>query len=132
MVFKTKLNQLGMSLVEMIISMFLVLILFVFLVMEVSTLAVSKGQRYENVAYHVANKQMENLRSTSFASLPASGTIFDSLLDEIPSGNGSFTVIDHPGYAGLKELVITVSWNHGISKSVVLRTLAGSGGFNSP
>ena len=131
MKFSYKSIQAGMSLVEIIISMFLILILFSLLIMEFGTLSISRGQRYENIAYHVANKQMESLRSTSFSSLPSSGTISDSLLEQIPSGSGSFNVNDYPDYTGLKELVVTVTWSDGTSKSVVLTTIAGNGGLNS-
>ena len=128
--YQMKNLQKGTSLLEMIIIIFLVSVLFNLIFMEVNALIISKKQRYENLAYHVANKQMETLRATSFASLPSSGTISDSLLSQIPSSSGNFTVADYSGYAGLKQVIVTVSWNDGASKSVVLRTLAGSGGLN--
>jgi len=131
MELKIKSKQSGMSLVEVIVSMFLILILFSLLIMEFGALSISKGQKYENIAYHVANKQMETLRSTPFSSLPSSGAISDTLLNEIPSGSGSFSVTDHPDYDGLKEMVVTVTWSNGGSKSVVLKTISGSGGLNS-
>lgn len=120
----------GVSLVEVLIITFLVLILFDLCFMAVGALAISKKQRYEDIAYHVANKQMETLRATSFSSLPSSGSISDALLVQIPSGAGNFTVADYDGYAGLKELTVTVTWNDGASKSVVIKTLAGEGGIN--
>lgn len=127
--FKKK--QSGMSLVEVIVSMFLIIILFSLLIVEFGTLSISKKQKYENIAYHVANKQMEDLRLTPITSLPSSGTISDSLLQQIPSGTGNFTVSNYSGYSGLKELVVTVTWNDGGYGSVILKTLAGSGGLNS-
>ena len=73
---------------------------------------------------------MEDLRLTAFSDIPSSGTISPSLLDEVPSGSGTFSVSDYPNYSGLKEIVVTVTWNYNGEKSVVLRTLVGSGGFN--
>jgi hypothetical protein len=96
--------------------------------LQVST--ITKKLRYENLAYHVANKQMETLRSTSFDSLPASGSISDSMLSQIPQGAGSFTISDSGTYSGLKELTVTVTWNDGIAKQVDIYSLAGSGGIN--
>ena len=124
--------QEGMSLVEIIISIFLIMILFSLLIMEVATLSISKGQKYENIAYHVANKQMEDLRQTALSEIPSSGTISSSLLAEIPSGSGTFWVDDYPGHSGVKEVVVTVTWSYNGQKSVVLTTLMGSGGFNLP
>ena len=123
-------RQAGMSLIEVIVGVFIVLVLFDLCIIEFSTLAISYRQRYENIAYHVANKQMENLRSTSLSSLPASGTISDDLLNQLPSGSGNYTVTDYAGYTGLKEFIVTVNWQDGGPKSIVIKTLAGSGGIN--
>ncbi len=122
--------QLGVSLIEVIIAMFMISVLLVLYIAALNTVALTRKLRYENVAYHVANKQMETLRNTPYASLPGSGTFSDSLLDQIPSGSASYTIADYAGYGGIKEFVVTVSWNDGISKQVVLRTLAGTGGIN--
>ncbi|MBX4201074.1 type II secretion system GspH family protein [Candidatus Parcubacteria bacterium] len=127
--FSTK-KQRGTSLVEIIIVIFLVSILFELCFMEAKALGISHKQRYEDIAYHVANKEMETLRSTAFDSLPGSGTISDPMLAQIPSGAGDFTVADYPGYTNLKKLTVTVNWNDGANKSVVLTTLAGGGGIN--
>lgn len=120
----------GFTLVEVIVSMFIILILFDLLVIEINALKVSQKQRYENIAYHIANKKMESLRGTSFAGLPSSGNISDTQLTLIPSGAGTYAISDYAGYSGLKEFVVTVTWNDGANKSVVLKTLAGLGGLN--
>jgi len=119
-----------MSFIEVIVVLFIVIVLFDISLMEVNALSIMRKQRYENVAYHIANKQMEGLRAIAFASLPSSGTISDPLLSQIPSGSGNFTVSDYSGYSGIKELITTVAWNDGSSKSVVIKTLAGNGGIN--
>lgn len=128
--FKIENLQGGMSLIEIIISMFIILVIFDLCLMEVSALAISRKQRYEDIAYHVARKQMENLRATTFANLPNSGSISDSLLSQIPLGSGNFTVSDYSGYSGIKEIVVTVNWNDGSNRSMVVKTLAGNGGIN--
>jgi len=120
----------GFSIIEVIVALCLVLVVFALCIIEFGALQTSQKQRYEDVAYQVANKQMEALRATAFASLPASGTISDTSLSQIPSGAGSFTAASYSGYSGMKEIVVTVTWNDGSSKSVVLRTLAQSGGIN--
>ncbi len=120
----------GMSLIEVVISMFMLMVLVLFYVSALNTVALTRKQTYSDLAYHVANKQMETLRNTPYASLPASGAVSDPMLGQIPSGAGSFTVGNYAGYAGMKEITVTVTWNDGQNKSMVLQTLAGSGGIN--
>ena len=123
-------SQSGFSLIEIVVSMVIILILFDLFIIEMSALKVSERQRYENIAYHIANKKMENLRSTTFSSLPSSGSIVDTQLALIPTGAGTYTISDYAGFSGLKEFVVTVTWNDGENKSVVLKTLAGPNGLN--
>jgi len=123
-------KQQGTSVIEVVVSLFMVSVLLVFYVSALGTVAMSRKLRNENYAYHVANTQMETLRATAFASLPSSGTISNSLLSLLPSGAGSFTVGNYPGYNNMKEIVVTVTWNDGLSRSVVLKTLSGNGGIN--
>lgn len=126
-----KYNQKGLSIIEVIVSMGMLLALFVLYATAINTTIATKSLRYENYAYHAANKKMEDLRGTALASLPSSGTISDSLLTKIPSGSGNFTVTNHGTYTGLKEIVVTVTWvDKGLNKQIQLRTLAGSGGIN--
>lgn len=119
-----------MTLIEIIIVMGLVSILFTLVFLEAQMLTISRGQRYEDIAYHVANKKMEELRSADFSSLPSSGTISDPQLSSIPSGAGSFTITNYQSYTGMKQLTVTVTWSNNGSKSVTLNTLAGDGGLN--
>ena len=123
-------RQSGISLMEVIISMVMIAVLFILYTSAMNTVAHTRKLRYENLAYHVANKKMEELRNTAVASLPSSGSISDSMLTSIPSGEGSFTVADYAGFSGLKEIVVTVTWNDGVSKQFQIKTLAGDGGIN--
>lgn len=125
-----KKSQSGLSLIEVIISMGILLALFALYVAALNTLTATKHLRFENLAYHVANKKMEELRGTAFASLPSSGTISDAQLAEIPSGTGSFTIANYAGYSGMKEMTVTVTWTERVAKSVVIKTLVGTGGIN--
>ena len=127
---KFKNSEDGLSLIEFAVSMFMIAVLLVLYASSLNTVLASKKLRMENVAYHVANKQMEDLRATAYASLPASGTITDPLLAQIPSGAGSFTVASYPGFTGMKQIIVTVTWNDGKAKQVVLKTLSGNGGIN--
>ncbi len=124
-------KQAGMSLIEVVICLFILFVLLASYAAALNTVALTRLQRYENLAYHIANKQMETLRGTPLASLPASGSIVDSLLSQIPSGAGSYTVSNYVGYSNVKEIVVTVTWTtKNGNKQVVLKTLAGVGGIN--
>src|SRR3989338_7671071 len=99
-------TQKGISLIEVIISMFMIAVMLVLYTAAMNTVAHTKKLKYENLGYHVASKKMEELRATSFNSLPSSGAIPDPMLSDIPSGAGSFTVGDHSGFSGLKEITV--------------------------
>lgn len=120
----------GMSLVEVIITMFMISVLLVLYVAALNTVAQTKKLRFENLAYHIASKQMEELRNVAQASLPASGTITDPMLSQLPTGSADYAVSDYPGFSGMKEISIIVRWNDGIAKQFNLKSLAGTGGIN--
>lgn len=124
-------NQDGLSLIEVIVSMFLIVALFVLYLSALNTVLILKKTNTEDIAYHIANKQMEALREIPIASLPAAGSITDSQLTLITAGTGSYAVNNYASMAGMKEIVVTVGWTEGsLNKQVVIRTLAGTGGIN--
>lgn len=127
---QTQAKQSGITLIEVMISMFFVVAIFVLFLAAMNTVALTKKLNYEDIAYHIANKQMETLRETAFTSLPASGSISDPLLSKLPSGSGSYTTTNYSAYSGMKEITVTVNWNVGGAKKIVIKTLAGSGGIN--
>jgi hypothetical protein len=122
----------GMSLIEVAVSIFLIFVLFLTYVAALNTVALVKKNNLADLAYHVANKQMESLRQIPFNSLSntTNAPISDSMLSKIPSGAGSYTISDYSSMTGVKEIVITINWNDGTAKSVVVRSLAGLGGIN--
>lgn len=124
-------RQEGLSLIEVIIAMFLIVVLFITYLAALNTVALVRKNTYEDIAYHIANKQMEALREVPFASLTnTSSSISDPMLSSLPSGSGTYTVANYASYTGLKEITVDVSWNDGKAKQVEVKTLAGSGGIN--
>ncbi|HEX5430101.1 MAG TPA: prepilin-type N-terminal cleavage/methylation domain-containing protein [Patescibacteria group bacterium] len=124
--------QAGMSLIEVVVSLFLVLVLLLVYVAALNTVALVKRNNYSDLAFRVASKQMETLRGTPFGSLgDTSGTaISDAMLSQIPSGAGTYAISDDPDMDGVKDITVTVTWNDGKDKSAVLQTRAASGGLN--
>jgi Tfp pilus assembly protein PilV len=123
-------TQSGYSLIEVVISLFMITVIVVLYASALNMVAISRRLRYENIAYHIATKQMETLRDITHDSLPTSGTISDPLLSQIPSGAGSFTVSDYAGYSNMKEMSVTVTWIDPVSKQVNLKSLSGTGVIN--
>ena len=125
-------NQSGTSLIEVIVAMFIVFVLFLLYLAALNTTTLIKENNNEDLAYHIANKQMEALREIPYATLinTAGTNISDTQINSLPAGSGSYTISDVTGMSGVKEFVVTVSWNDGRARSVVLRTYSGSGGLN--
>lgn len=122
--------QRGFSLIEVMVCLFMIGVLLVLYAASLNIVAVTRKLRPENVAYHIATRQMETLRGISYDDLPVSGTISDPLLAQIPNGSGDFAVSDYPGYVNMKEVVVTVNWTDPTAKQFVLKTLVGVGGIN--
>jgi len=123
-------KQDGSSLIEVIVSLLMVAVLLVLYASALNTVRQARKLRNENIAYHIANKEMESLRNISYASLPANGVINDALLSQLPSGAGTYTTGAYPGYANVKEIVVTVTWNDGLARQILLKSLSGIGGLN--
>ncbi len=125
-------NQDGISLIEVIISMFMVVVLFVLYMAALNMVATLKKVANEDIAYHIANKQMEALREIPFATLQGTtGTISDPQLSKLPSASGTYAASKYAPMSGMVEIVVTVNWTDAAGgKQVVLQTLAGNGGIN--
>lgn len=119
-----------MSLIEVLVSLFIVGALIVLYAAAFNVTIMSRFMRSENLAYHIASKRMEELRNTDYAALPVTGTFSDPALASLQSGAGAYTRSDYSSYAGMQELVVTVTWFDGRSRSVSIRTLVGTGGIN--
>lgn len=124
----------GFSLIEVIIALFVMSAAILLYAGSYATVRLTRGVRDETQAYRIAARQIEILRSTSFAALPPGGAITDSNLAALPSGSGNFTVTDYPGTVSkLKTAIVTVSWTRdGTARIVNLQTLISETGFNPP
>ena len=123
-------KQNGFSTIE---SIFAILIIVIGLVAYTSSLNLVRGiksAKFQDIAYHIASKQVENFRNTDFSSLPASAAISDSRLELLPDGAGSFTITNLN--SDLKQINVNVTWIElGNSKSVNLDTLIYVSGINA-
>ncbi len=63
---------------------------------------------HKDIALNIAAHKIEELKATSYASLPASGTFTEPGLSELPGASASFTVSDYN--ADTKTITVSVSW----------------------
>ena len=67
-------SHLGFSLIEVIVALALTIVTIVIFGAAVSSTPLTKTAKYQNIAYHVAEKKLEELRNTDFNSLPPSAS----------------------------------------------------------
>jgi hypothetical protein len=120
----------GMTIIELAISLALIGGLVVLYSSMFNIVGYTRKMGNENVAYHIASKKIEELRATPYASLPASSTFTDTQLSLLPSASADFTITNYSTYNGMKEMVVTVNWNDGRARNIVVRSLIGTGGIN--
>lgn len=123
----------GFSLIEMIIALALVLATILVFAAALQSSPLTRHARNQNVAYHVAADQIEELRNTQFSSLPASGSFSGAGLNNLTGAQGEFTITDYQGSSDIKQVVVTVTWLEGGSaKSLSLETLMSENGLSKP
>lgn len=121
----------GFSLIEVIIGLALVLVTLTIFGVALSTLPLTKTARNQNIAYHIAAKKIEELRDTTFVSLPSSGPFTDPGLADLPGSTADLTITDYEGSNKIKRAAVVVNWEEtGQARSVLLETLISENGLN--
>lgn len=116
--------QSGFSLLEVPISLFIIAVMLLVYAAASNTLMLNRNSREADLANYIAVSEIEDLRNTGYANLPASGAFIHPLLDQLPSGAATIAVTDYNN--DTKEVVVTVSWKDPGSfaaHSAVLTTL---------
>ncbi len=103
-------NESGYTIVEVLVSIFIIAVTLVLFATVANSVLLNKYNRYREVALRVAENQIQVLRTTAYASLPASGSFNNSLLSTIPQGAGSQTITQLD--TGFKQAVVTVTWRN--------------------
>ncbi len=97
---------------------------------SLNTLKLNEIVRDKEIALRIAQNKMEELRNTSYSSLPSSGTFSDSLLSSLPSSSGNITVSNYD--TNIKQVSVIVQWHRPGTQStsdITLTTLIVSGGL---
>ncbi|MBI5003763.1 prepilin-type N-terminal cleavage/methylation domain-containing protein [Candidatus Kaiserbacteria bacterium] len=112
----------GFTLIEVLITVFVVGVLVALYGVGVMTTSLTREAAHQDIALHAASQQLESLRMSGYPALPASGSFANSQVTQLPSGSGAMTI--SALNAKTKQVVVTVSWQEGSrgSRSVSLST----------
>lgn len=134
-----KINDQGISLVEVVLVCAAVIFLGLLIVGLASPIASINKSRHTSLAKEIASSQIENLRKQTYEVLKGMESeemVFsDSRLSALPSSAASYKVEDCPleicpSEEKIKKVMVKVSWSEsGETKKVELTTLVGEGGI---
>jgi prepilin-type N-terminal cleavage/methylation domain-containing protein len=115
-------HQIGFSIIELIISLFIVAVSLLIYQASLNAALLNKQTKYEDIALRIASSEVETLRAGGYAAVPSSGSFNHALLSTLPNGSGTLTVSAFN--AKTKEVVVSVSWkgNNG-TKTINIDTL---------
>jgi prepilin-type N-terminal cleavage/methylation domain-containing protein len=119
----------GFTLIEVVITIFLVGLLAVLTANILKVTPLSSHAKEEHTALAIASNKIEELRAGGYAAVPVSGSFSDPDLANLPNGGGALTVSAYN--AKTKQVTVTVTWSEsGTSRNVALTTLVtGIGGL---
>ena len=122
--------QIGFSVIEVLITLFMIAVSLILFQATANAIVLNKYGRYKEIALRIADKKIETVRTTAFASIPASGSFADAQLSSLPNGQATITTTDLT--ATLKDVVVTVTWTKPSgsgTQQVQLETYISSGGL---
>lgn len=124
------------SLVEVILSMFIILALVSILFAASGTYRHSRNSQLQTIATKIASRKIELLRKTDYATLPGSGSFSDSDLVKLPSSTANLTVANYPPNcspscsADIKQMTVTVNWTeNGKARTISQNTIISKNGL---
>lgn len=114
----------GFSLIEIIVSIFIVGIMLTLLQAVIRSGVIAKTSKSQGIALSIVRNEIENLRVNGYNAIPSSGTFSDSLLNTLPSATTSLLVSDYNDKT--KQVTAQVQWQDAgsvASSTVSLSTL---------
>lgn len=114
----------GFSLIEIVLSLFVILAIVTILLTTSATYSTSRRSNLQGIAGKIATRQIETLRNTAYESLPQSGAFLDPEVSKLPNSTANQTFTNYESSTDIKLATIQVSWTEGgISKSITMDTL---------
>jgi prepilin-type N-terminal cleavage/methylation domain-containing protein len=123
-------NQSGFSVIEVLITLFMIGVMLMLFQATANAIVLNKYGHFKEIALRIADQKIQEVRTTSFATIPSSGTFTSPLLATIPGGQASLTMNDLED--NLKEVIVVVRWNkpnNSGTQQVQLQTYIFQGGL---
>jgi type II secretory pathway pseudopilin PulG len=105
---KSQSGQQGFGILEIVVTLFIIGVTLLLFVVVSNSVVLNKYNRYKEVALRIAEHELQTLRTTSYANLPASGAISNTALADLPQGAGTITITEED--TGFAEATVTVTW----------------------
>lgn len=120
----------GLSLVEIIVTIGLIAMTLLSYFMVLKTTALTRLSQRQTLAYQIALKKVEELKSLPLSALPASGFFSDTALSALPQASANLIIGDYAGSTQIKEVEIIIIWQEANGqKEVKINTLLTEGGI---
>jgi len=127
----------GFSLVELVLSLFVILALITVLFAASGTFKHTVNSNNQTLATKIATREIENLKKNGFAALPAAGTsnFADSDLSKLTQSAATLTVATYPPgcspcSADVRQIKVSVSWSgQGAAKTVNIESIMSKNGL---
>lgn len=114
----------GFTLIETVISLFLIIAIVIILLSTGSIQLTSHNSSLQDIAAKIAQKQIETLRKTNFNQLPASGPFTDPDLTKLPQSSAQRTIGNYQSDPDIKQVTVQVNWTvGGAPREIKLETL---------
>jgi type II secretory pathway pseudopilin PulG len=129
-------KQLGVTLIELLVVITTVGMLVILIANLPPAIGLIARSNHQSLANQIANKQIENLRGTSYENVVlGSNAIVDSRLKLLPLGVGTVNIDECDesickNDEDMKKITVTLTWKDGSKdQKVVLETLVTNGGL---
>ncbi len=103
-------QQKGFGIIEVVVTLFLIGVTLLMFAIVSNSVVLNKYNKYKEVALRIAEHELQELRTTPYASLPSSGSLSNSQLSSIPQGAANLTITEIE--TGLSEAEVVVSWRN--------------------
>ena len=114
----------GFMLVDLLLTLLFATTLIMLLLVTATTLTQTFRSNLQSIATRIATKKIEDLRKTSYASLPPNGSFLDPDLVKLPSSSANLTMVNYLSSVDIKQATITVNWiQNEAPKQIILNTL---------
>lgn len=101
--------QSGFTLIEVVVTIFIVVLMLVFYASSFTSNQLEKIQEHKDIVLRVINQKMASIRAGGYSNAASSaGTFTDTQLSTLTRYSASTTVSDYN--ANIKEVTVGVSW----------------------